>query len=163
MKVNKYRPFVCIIPEGDANVKLINGFLQHGSANLLSIEVRTPAGGWKRVLEVFLEEYLPKFVESPNIHVVMIIDFDEADTRRTLFEHSIPSAIRSRVFLIGSWDEPESLKRMFRKSLEEIGNQLSHACLADDLNVWEHPHLIHNLDELKRMMPVIKPIVFKRV
>lgn len=125
-----------------------------------AIEIRDPPGGWRKVLQVFVEEYRADVMNSPQAHVVMLADFDSRDDRREQFEQEIPPEIRSRVFLIGSKVEPELLCRELKLAPEKIGRKIAEDCLSNNSEIWNHPHLSHNLDEIARMAPVLRPIFF---
>ena len=161
MMVNKYRPHVWLIPEDDANRQLANGFLLHDAVDDRKVNVRAPAGGWAKVLEVFEGEYLPLLRGSMNAHVVMLIDFDENENRKERFENRIPEELKPRVFVIGSKSDPERLKGELKMTLEEIGGKLAQDCLNDAFKLWQHPQLIHNEREVQRLVQVVKPIVFQ--
>jgi hypothetical protein len=162
MSVNKFKPHVWIIPEDRADEELANGFLLHYAVAERAAQVARPAGGWSKVLDVFETEYL-KLLQNPNAHVIMLIDFDEKiEDRKTHFERRIPEGVRSRVFVIGSKGTPESLKRELGMTLERIGTALAEDCLEKDFEVWHHAHLMHNSDELQRLVDIVKPILFQR-
>jgi len=163
MSVNKHRPHLFLIPEDDANRQLAVGFLNHYAVTDRVVDMRNPAGGWSKVLDVFETEYLKLLRGNENGHVVMLIDFDEkVDDRRALFEQRIPHDLRSRVFVLGSKDEPETLKRELKKKpFESIGGELALGCLKDDLGLWGHAHLMHNNSELQRLVKLVKPILFQ--
>jgi uncharacterized protein YfaP (DUF2135 family) len=111
MSTNKYRPHLCLVPEDDANRQLAIGFLNHEAVADRAVDVRGPAGGWAKALDVFESEYIPHLRRFPSAHVLMLIDFDEVEDRRSQFEGKIPNDVQSRVFVVGSKDEPETLKR----------------------------------------------------
>jgi hypothetical protein len=73
----------------------------------------------------------------------------------------IPDDVHSRVFVLGSKDEPEALKRELSMRLETIGRELAQGCLRDDLGCWGHPHLSHNGPELQRLVMIVKPFLFQ--
>ena len=59
----------------------------------------------------------------------MLIDFDgKINERRAEFERAIPEDIKTRVFVVGTKDEPETLKRSLNISFEEIGKSLAEDC-----------------------------------
>jgi hypothetical protein len=160
MSINKYRPHIFVIPEDDANRQLINGFLLHDAVADRAVDVRAPAGGWSKVLLVFEEEYVPLLYGSPHTHVMMLVDFDGIEDRRNAFDKKIPDELRTRVFVLGSKDEPETLKREFGMSFERIGVSLAQECVEGEFRLWRHAHLIDNEAELRRMIDVVKPILF---
>lgn len=161
MSANKYKPHILVIPEDDADRKLAFGFSYHPAVADRAIDVRVPAGGWSRVLEVFEEEYIPHLRNFQQAHAVLLIDFDEkGESRRGLCEQRIPMDLKSRTFLIGTSDAPEDLKRELNLTLEQIGTALADDCGRDDLGRWTHPHLVHNLAEVQRMKRTVHPILF---
>ena len=160
MSVNKYKSHVYVIPEDDANRQIIDGFLLHDAVADRAVLVRGPAGGWSKVLDVFVEEYLPKLNGLPNAHVIMVVDFDGVENRKDYFEQRVPVEVRPRVFVIGSKDNPEILARELKKMFEGIGNALAEECLQDDFKLWHHDHLKHNNEELQRLREVVRPILF---
>jgi len=164
VSINKFKPHVLVIPEDGADRQLANGFQQYFAVNFRAIEIKKEAGGWLHVLDVFEQEMVRYLRNYPNGHVVMLIDFDEkGEARRSKCEQRIPEDLKHRVFLIGTSDSPEDLKKELKLTLEGIGHALAEDCNKDDLGRWAHPHLVHNLPELQRMMPIIKPIIFQGV
>lgn len=57
-------------------------------------------------------------------------------------------------------DAPEDLQRDTGKKPEVIGRDLADSCLQEDLGLWNHGHLAHNIAEVKRMRDILKPFVF---
>jgi hypothetical protein len=162
MSVNKYKPHVFLIPEDDANRQLAVGFLDHEAVADRVVDMRDPAGGWSKVLDIFESEYLKLLRGNENAHVVMLIDFDKkVEDRKVQVQQKIPDDVSSRVFVVGSKDEPESLKGELGMAFERIGRELADDCLKDDFELWRHPHLIHNSDEWQRMVHAVKPILFQ--
>ena len=161
MNVNKYKPHISVIPEDDANRQLVNGFLSHLGVTKQAAHVGTPTGGWKKVLEVFKCEYEPRLRNFQNAHVVLLIDFDEEVDRRLQFEASIPDELRSRVFVIGSFDEPETLRWQLKLPFEKIGLALAEECIGNKFELWKHEYLVHNDQELQRLIQTVKPILFQ--
>jgi len=161
MSVNKYKPHVHLISEDDANRQLAVGFLGHYAVDDGQVSPRDPAGGWGKVLDVFEMEYLQKMRENNLAHVVMMIDFDEhVQERRAIFDQRIPQDVKERVFVIGSLSNPETLRAALGISWERIGDMLAQDCLKGDLGAWRHPLLVHNSDELERLVKRVKPILF---
>ena len=124
--MNKYAPHVYVIPEDDRNRQIADGFVLHHQVNNTRIQVVPVAGGWAKVLATFREEYISTLRNYANAHVVMLIDFDDqVEARKTRFESKIPAEYRSRVFLVGSRHEPETLKRAIHMGFEKIGESLA--------------------------------------
>jgi hypothetical protein len=158
---NKYKRYVAVIPEDEADRQLANGFSAHTAVFPPALDIRPVAGGWLHVLDVFEKEYVPYMRRFPAVHVVLLLDFDErGESRRTTCEDRIPSDLKPRTFLVGTSDAPEDLKRELNMSLEQIGKALADDCGRADLGRWTHPHLVHNLAELQRMLPIVHPILF---
>jgi hypothetical protein len=127
--MNKYAPHVYVIPEDDADRQIADGFVLHPQVKDARIQVVPPSGGWPKVLQTFRDEYIPKLRVYGDAHVVMLIDFDgQVETRRALFEEEIPAEFRTRVFVIGSRVNPETLRSALSQSFEAIGNTLADDC-----------------------------------
>src|SRR5437763_1041855 len=136
MSVNKFKPHVFLIPEDDADRQLAIGFLDHYAVADRVVDMRDPAGGWSKVLDVFEVEYLKLLRSSENAHLVMLIDFDEKiEVRRAHVEQRIPVEVRSRVFFVGSKGTPETLRRELGMSPDRIGRALAEDCLKKELEL----------------------------
>lgn len=161
MSVNLYKPHVLVLPEDDANRQLVNGFLQDPTLNLRAIQVLPIAGGWAKVRDVFAHAQLALLRKYPERHLVLLIDFDEhvAD-RAQIFQAVIPADVRQRVYLLGTHDEPEPLRKACGVSLEKIGEQLAGACANGEPGLWSHAMLAHNGAELERLTQNVKPFLF---
>ena len=130
--MNKYRPHVLLIPEDDANRQLANGFILHHA--IVTRAIGAPDHNRRRpghVLAVFADEYLAYLRSYKDAYVILLIDFDGDDDRRTKCEQSIPADVKPRVFLVGSRDEPEAVKRDVPGSLEAIGMRLAEECYRE--------------------------------
>ncbi len=158
MSRNKYAPRVDIIPEDEANQKLALGFQLHHAVNDSRMNILPIARGWKRVLDEFLEAHVAALREHSSRLMILLIDFDEKDWRRPYFEAKIPDDLKSRVFVIGSWDKPEKLN--VGGKYEEFGKSLAAACFDDNHEVLIHQQLAHNLAEVERMRDTVRPILF---
>jgi len=161
MSVNLYKPHVLVLPEDDANRQLVNGFLQDPALNSRAIQVLPIAGGWAKVRDVFENAQLALLRKYPERHLVLLIDFDQqvAD-REQIFQAVIPADVRQRVYLLGTQDEPEPLRKACGVSLEKIGEQLGNACANGESGLWSHPMLAHNVAELERLAKNVKPFLF---
>lgn len=157
--MNKHRPHVWVIPEDRADEEIANGFVLHPRVDDRRVRVVEPAGGWPRVLEMFKEEYVPQF-GNPNIHVVLIVDFDgDPVSRRARFEEEIPEPVRNRVFVLGPRDTPESLKQALEVKYETIGWNLAEDCFLDQREYWDHEQLSHNEQDRVRLTDLVKPFL----
>lgn len=162
MSINRFRPHVVAIPEDRANEQLATGFQQYYAVNYRSIDIKGVAGGWLRVLEMFEKEYVRYLRNYQYGHIVMLVDFDkQGEVRRGECEQRIPDDLKPRVFVLGTGIAPEDLRSELNLTFEEIGGLLARDRSKDDWGQWRHPHLVHNLPVLERLLPVIKPIVFQ--
>jgi hypothetical protein len=160
--MNKYAPHVYVIPEDDADRQIADGFVNHHQVKDTRIQVVPPAGGWAKVLKTFQDEYIPRLRDYPTGHVVMLIDFDDqVEKRKTDFEKAIPTDLKTRVFVIGSKNTPEILKKEARKkTFEEIGEELAGDCAAGTALLWGHEQLSHNEVDRQRLFDTVKPFLF---
>jgi hypothetical protein len=119
------------------------------------------AGGWCSVIDKLEKNHIDGLKRYNDRHLIMLVDFDQNKERRAAFEKSIPKDLKNRVFILGTWKEPEDLRRELG-DFERIGRNLAEACLEPDIqnNPWNHELLQCNAEELRRMMGIIKPILF---
>src|SRR5579863_3684501 len=108
MSVNPYWPHLLVLPEDRANSELTNGFqLKIESTRLRQMQVLEEAGGWRRVLEQFESDHVAFMDRYPNRFMVLLIDFDSDDRRMEKAMNIVPERLRDRVFILGTWSEPE--------------------------------------------------------
>ncbi|MEH2194658.1 MAG: hypothetical protein V7K98_18715 [Nostoc sp.] len=160
MSINHYQPHVFVLPEDDANRQIVNGFILDLNLNSRAIQVLPPAGGWKKVVEKFTNDYASTMRQYPQRMIILLIDFDEDKDRLTYVKHQIPDDLKNRVFVLGVLSEPESLRRDINKSFEKIGEALAKDCSDKTNELWEHDLLIHNNTELDRLISSVKPFLF---
>jgi hypothetical protein len=159
--MNRYAPHVYVIPEDRADQQIAVGFVNHHSVKDTLIKVMPVAGGWRNVLKTFQDEYILTMRNYPQAHVVMLIDFDgHIEERRAEFEQAIPDDLKVRVFVVGSKDNPETLKKAMKINFEEIGKSLANDCDAGTAEHWIHDQLRHNEVELQRLVQTVRPILF---
>ena len=159
--MNKYVSHVYVIPEDDRDRQLADGFVLHHQVKDARIQVVPPAGGWAKVLETFRDEYIPRLRDYPDSHVVMLIDFDDqVEARTARFDEEIPEEFEARVFVIGSSDEPETLRKALKIGFEEIGRRLADDCAAGTTVYWGHEQLQHNDAERQRLVKTVRPFLF---
>ena len=160
--MNKYLPHVYVIPEDDRNRQIAEGFVLHHQVQDTRIKVVPPAGGWVKVLDAFRDEYISKLRRDwPNAHVVMLIDFDDqVENRKAKFRQEIPEDCKTRVFVVGSKSNPETLKSALNVGFEEIGGFLAADCDASTAEHWNHEQLQHNDAERQRLVQTVKPFLF---
>jgi hypothetical protein len=158
MGVNKDRPHVFVLPEDDANRQIANGFhLQ--IMQVRQMQVLRPAGGWTRVLSLFESEHVAAMDRCPKRFMVLLIDFDEDETRLTKAKATIPAHLADRVFVLGAWSEPERLKSDLG-NFEMIGSKVADDCRSDTDLTLRHKLLRHNAPELGRLRQQVLPILF---
>jgi len=163
MSVNKNRPHVLVLPEDRANSQLANGFhLEVDWNRQRQMQVLPVAGGWYHALELFKSEHISQMERYPNQFMVLLIDFDEKEDKLDKAKTFIPGHLRDRVFVLGSLDEPEDLKRAKLGSLEIIGSALAQDCRDDRYSTqgWGHDLLQHNKSELDRLREHVRSILF---
>jgi hypothetical protein len=161
MSLNKYNPHVIVIPEDRADEQIANGFARHDQVRSRQIQIVNPAGGWRSVLKVFEKDYIRHLREHPHGHVIMVIDFDgHFDDRRPEFDRSIPDDLKRRVFVVGPMQTPQALRRELGLTFELIGNALAENCYLGTETVWLHAQLRHNEDDRRRLLEIVKPILF---
>jgi hypothetical protein len=158
MGVNKNLPHIFVLPEDDANRQIANGFHQQ-VAQERQMQVLRPAGGWIKTLSVFESEYVAVMDRSPHSVVVMLIDFDNNHNRIAQVKAAIPERLGSRVFVLGSWSEPERL-RPDLGNFETIGSKVADDCRDETHLTLGHELLRHNAGELARLREVVLPILF---
>jgi len=159
--MNKYAPHVYVIPEDDRDRQIADGFVLHHQVKDRRIKIVPPAGGWPKVLKTFRDEYIQELHDYQGAHVVMLIDFDDQVERRKVdFEQVIPEEFKTRVFVVGSKYNPETLKRALNISFEEIGRSLADDCGAGRTEHWDHEQLGHNDGERQRLVQIVKPFLF---
>jgi 5S rRNA maturation endonuclease (ribonuclease M5) len=160
MSINKFRPYVFVLPEDDANRQLANGFLLGGLSDDRQIQVLPVAGGWIKVIERFKTEHLPKMKDEKERHVVLLIDFDNEQERLNEIKKEIPTELENQVFVLGVWSEPEKLRSDIRLNYEKIGQALAQDCEDQTDTTWNHALLRHNAGELARLREFVRPILF---
>jgi hypothetical protein len=124
------------------------------------MQVLPPAGGWYKVLEAFETDHVDRMRENPNRFIVLIIDFDGHEDRLTKANEKIPNELAERVFVLGSFSDPEGLKRDLGGTFESIGTELAKDCSEETNETWGHTLLRHNTVELDRLRQHVRPILF---
>jgi len=149
-----------VLPEDDANTRLANAF--HKSVDwdrYRQMQVLPEAGGWKRVLDLFKSEHVIEMEHNPKRFMVLLIDFDGQLDRLDVVKADIPSALASRVFVLGALSEPEAFRATLG-SYETIGETLADECREDTYATWADNLLQHNASELARLRLHVRPILF---
>ena len=160
MSVNKYLPHLLILPEDDANRELANGFVLNHAVNSRAVQILPPAGGWKKVLHKFQANYLDGMRKKyRDRHLVLLIDFDQDKTRIDRVQEEIPQDVADRVFVLGTWSEPEALRTKTGKTFEKIGSELAKDCPDIRNELWSDELLEHN--ELEEIVSSVRSFLFE--
>ena len=161
MSVNRYQSHVLVLPEDDANRQMANGFvLSLDWPVIRRIQVLAGVGGWNEVLNRFQSDHVAEMERLANRFMVLLIDFDDDPDRLKEAKNRIPETLTDRVFILGTWSEPEALKRAGLGSYEEIGSALAQDCREQTTQTWDHNLLRHNANELTRLRDHVRPILF---
>ena len=155
MGVNRERPHILVLPEDDANRQIANGFLLNFRAN--QIQILTPAGGWKKVVDRFLQDHEPFMNANAERFMVLLIDFDGHLDRFEQISQKIPVTLKDRVFILGAFDDPEDLKKKKLGSYEAIGEKIANDCRDGTNTIWQHQLLVHNVQEVARICQIALP------
>ncbi len=158
---NKYLPHIHVLAEDDANRQIANGFLLAPNLNNRAVKVLPLPGDWKKTVEEFTKEYASEMRQLPQRMMVLLIDFDDNESRLSYVESHIPKDLKARVFVLGVLSEPENLRTDINKNFEQIGEALAKDCPDNTNELWEHNLLKHNKGELDRMASSVKPFLFK--
>lgn len=161
--MNKERPHVLVLPEDDANRQLANGFQLDHSLDTRRMQVLKEAGGWHEVVRCFKVEHIAEMDRYANRFLFLIVDFDQRENRLDDIKAEVPDRLKERVFVLGSWSEPEELRRTIGSSYESIGLALAKECRDGVESTWAHDLLRHNAGELERLRQRIHPILFSGI
>ena len=162
MSADKSKLHVLVLPEDRANHEIANGFRGHELNNDRSqrqIQVESVARGWLRTCETYKEDYEPQLRTIGTRHVILLIDLDREQTRIAKVQEYIHDDLKSRVFVLGVWSEPEELKADQRLDFESIGRKLREDCPRQPGGIWGHGLLRHNSHEVERMWSTIGQIL----
>ncbi|MBU6411588.1 MAG: hypothetical protein KGR98_14485 [Verrucomicrobia bacterium] len=157
--MNKMVPHVLVLPEDDANRQLANGFQLDYSLDTRRIQILEAAGGWRQVLERLKEVHVAEMERNPNRFMVLLVDFDRQKNRFREIAAEIPTHLSERVFVLGTWSQPEELRQALG-SYEKIGLAMAKDCRENTDAIWKHTLLTHNAEELDRLRQRIRPILF---
>ena len=161
MSVNKALPHVYVLPEDDSNRQLANGFpLGIDPPRQRRMQVLPVAGGWNKVLVRFNENEVSKMRNCTDRFMVLLIDFDGMEQRLQDAKAKVPLDLTERVFILGTLNEPEALRRAGLGSYETIGKAMAQDCREETTTTWGHPLLLHNSSELDRLRKHVRPILF---
>ena len=159
MSVNRFVPHVLVLPEDDANRQIAVGF-RLAIDSVRCFKILPVAGGWNEVLHLFVTDHVREMENNENRLMILLIDFDGKEDRFSKARASIPPQLVDRVFVIGTWTEPEYLRQAMHESFERIGISLSEDCRNGTATTWNHELLRHNKDELDRLSVSVRPILY---
>lgn len=148
-----------VIPEDDATRQLVVGFEGQLADAGRKFQVLPPSGGWSKVREA-CKAHEAKLRSYPKRKLVLIVDFDESEKRLKAMLEAVPEDLRSRVFVLGVWSEPEKLRASMKLPLEQVGELLAQDCEEQSSTNWDHSLLTHNASELERLKVAVRPILF---
>ena len=158
MSANQFQPHILILPEDDANRDIAIGFRLLVKDRQFQIE--DVAGGWRRVMEVFLTDYASEMRKYPRRYTILLLDFDgHPEERLDWAREQIPEELRPRVFVLGALTEPEDLRPGFGP-YESIGKALAADCREGTDTVWGDALLRHNSGEVERLRQSVRDILF---
>jgi hypothetical protein len=158
--LNKYKPHLLVLPEDDANRQLANGFVEHLNINHRAIQILPEARGWENALDELEKNYSSRIQKYPDCIFVLMIDFDNSQSRLQYAKGRVPQGIEERVFILGVFSAPEKLRKALSLSFEKIGETLADECVNERQTLWTHQLLEHNQDELIRIAAVINSFLF---
>ena len=94
---------------------------------------------------------------NAELFMVLLIDFDTHLDRFEQISQKIPATLKDRVFILGAFDDPEDLKKNRMGSYEAIGEKIANDCRDGTNTIWEHPLLVHNVQEVARICQIALP------
>ena len=161
MSANRSQAHVHVIPEDDACRQIAAEFQIHlptGARRQFYVE--PPPGGWRKVLQS-VEGRANEMGRFRERRLILVIDFDR-DEKRLETARAAFAGFEDRAFVLGVWSEPEHLRKKLGLSFEQIGAALASECgdPGGERPTWSHELLRHNEDEIRRMTPSIRPILF---
>ncbi len=164
--MNRHKPHLLILPEDEHDHRLANGFAGHMKIDRGQIQILNFANGWRKAQTQITSpdsseiKHLHSF---PAAHLLVVLDFDEEADRLVQIQNNIPAMLQNRVYIIGIWDEPKTLRQQLKLkySFEEIGAALLEECLlpGNGAITWEHSSLQHNQAELQRFKINVCPFL----
>lgn len=160
MSVNRYFPHIFVFPEDDANRQLATGFLLHPQVRQGRIHIVREAGGWPRVRDRFISDHVAGMQKYPERFAIFLVDFDQDEDRLQDVCTGIPDGLIDRVFVLGTWNEAEDLKRAGLGPYEDIGKAMAEECQTGTDAIWGHKLLLHNTSELSRVRQRLFPVLF---
>ena len=145
MANNRYPWHLRIFVEDDANLQIVNGFLEtffHHNVPRC-VRVLPPCGGWHATLNAAQKACV---VRRPNQNILAVIDFD-GDSKRIATATESQSA---NYYVVGSRDEPERLRQYLQQPgfFSNLGDRLACEYDCKDSSIWAHIVNRNALDSL---------------
>lgn len=159
--VNKFKPHLFIVPEDEADERIANGFQLHLEV-AGEVQIMPAAGGWKKVINTILVEYVPILKSNGNAHVIGIIDCDNDSERIAKQLATFPADLRERIFVIGANANPEVFKNAVKMKFEQIGEKLAAECFSDQFELWNHEMLSYAAGEVVRAKNTLRTFLFPK-
>ncbi len=158
MSANPYSPHLLVLPEDDANRQIAVEFRLE-LADVRRMRVLPVARGWPRAVESLHKDHVREMDRNLNRHLLLLIDFDgDLDRPRSIMDQ-IPESVKSRIYILGSLNEPEDL-RLKLGSFTQIGRDLALDCRDGTNKIWGDALLQHNAAELQRLRQNVHPFLF---
>lgn len=155
MAVNRFRNHLVVLQEDQPYREIVNGARNLPQVDETVFDVKHPSGGWVKVLAQ-LEDYLPLLKKYEYMHVLVLMDFDNAfeQRRERLVRIVADDAVRERVFMLGiDHKESEDLKRTLAVTdNEKIATILLGDCPDTATDEWNNANLACNKGELQRIV-----------
>ncbi len=155
---NKYLPHIHVIPEDDANRQIALSLLLELRLDSNRYQVLPPARGWSHVIESFELDHVANMGRFSKRFIILLIDFDKDASRLKYAKSRIPPNLADRVFILGTWSQPEDLKQQFG-NFDDIGATLAQDCQKQTSAIWSHPLLQINATELDRIQTIVCPLI----
>ena len=86
MSVNRYKPYLIILPEDRATEKIANGFIEVLEVNSVAIRIERHARGWPNVVTRFTREIVSEMNQYSDAKIILLIDFDDDQKRLSFIE-----------------------------------------------------------------------------
>jgi hypothetical protein len=155
----------------------VNGFYKEiDRLNRMSVE--KPDGGWPHVRTRLEEIEIPGLRKYPDRILIVAIDLDNSPGRIAHFLEVVPEDLKSRVLILGSHDEAETLKtelapilaeNKLPNSFENVGSLLASECRDNILplqgdkiaRAWDTPQLAQVQEAATGFRALVHPIIFK--
>ena len=160
MTANKHLAHLYVLPEDDANSRIATGFHLEVDS-IRQMDVLPVAGGWAEVVNRFKSDHVSELDRYPTRYMILMVDFDKKSDRLKKVKAAIPEHLVERVFVLGSWSEPEDLKKNKLGTLESIGQTLAKECRDKTNTLWDHALIKHNVPEVARIPDNILDVLFK--